>query len=89
MDICDPAHAFEGLFLEEPQQLGLERWNHVADFVDEHSPAIRCLEQAPFLRARVSEGSPLVTEQFAFEQVPGQHRTGEVHERARRTRSLA
>ena len=36
----DAADALERLLLEEPQQLGLQRRHHLADFVEEHRAAV-------------------------------------------------
>jgi hypothetical protein len=57
---------------------------HLADFVEEHRAAVRRFEQPALLRARVGEGAALVPEQLALQNLLGQRRAGDVHERPRR-----
>ena len=83
MDVHRAADALERLLFEEPQQLGLQAWHHLPDFVKEHRATVGSLEQATLLAIRAREGAPFVPEQFAFEQRLGQRRTGDVHERLR------
>ena len=66
---ADAADAPEGLLLEEPQQLGLQRRRHLADLVEKHRAAVGLLEQAALLLPRVGERAALVAEQLALEQV--------------------
>ena len=49
-NVCRAAHALEALLFEKPQELRLKPRRHLADFVEEHRPAIRRLEQALLLQ---------------------------------------
>ncbi len=84
VDVGRSANPPERPLFEEPQQLGLEGRHHLADFVEKHRAAVGRLEQSPLLAIRAGEGAALVPEQLALEQVLGQRRAGDVHERLRR-----
>ena len=57
---------------------------HLADLVEEHRAAVGGFEQALLLHARIGERAALVAEELALEQLLGQRRAGDVHERPRR-----
>ena len=67
-DVVRAADTLERLFLEEAEELGLERRYHLADFVEEDRAAVGLLEQPALLLARVGERAALVAEQLALEQ---------------------
>src|SRR5207244_6750143 len=56
------------LFLEHPQELGLQLGGDVADLVQEKRAAVREFETSDLSRDGPGERSPLVAEQFALEQ---------------------
>src|SRR5437660_6266693 len=64
------AQPFELLLLQRAQQLGLQLWANVSDFIKEQSAVIGKLETAALLHQGASECALLVSEEFAFHQ-PG------------------
>ena len=72
--------AFEGLFLEESEDFGLEGEGHVADFVEEDGAAIALLEFADAAAVGTGEGAFFVTEEFGFQEVFGDGGAVEGHE---------
>ena len=62
------ADAFDDTFLQEAQQLDLERQRHVADFVEEQGAAGGLFDLAGRRLHRAGERTLFVAEQFAFEQ---------------------
>ena len=88
-DVRRAADPLERLFLEKPQQLGLEQRHHLADFVEEQRAAVRHLDQAALLPVGAGERAPLVPEQLAFEQRLRKRRAGDIHERLAGARGLA
>ncbi len=81
VDVHRPADPPERPLLEKPEQLGLQGRHHLADFVEKHRAAVGRFEQPALLAIRAGEGAALVPEQLALEQVLGQRRAGDVHER--------
>lgn len=66
---------------EYAQQLGLQLDGHFADFVEKQRSPVSLLEK-PFLVFRGARETPgAVPEQFAFEQLLGEGRTVDRHER--------
>ena len=65
---CVAADAGERAVLQKPQQFGLERLAHVADFVQKNRAAIGFLDAAGFLFHRAGESALFVAEQFAFQE---------------------
>src|SRR6185295_9007191 len=58
-------------FLEHPQQLDLELGVQLADLIEEQGAAVGELELADLARHRAGEGTALVAEQLALEDVAG------------------
>src|SRR5258705_2328911 len=79
--ILGAAKPFKFLFLEHAQKLRLQLKRDVADFVQEKRAAISHFETPDLSRNGASEGTSLVTEQFAFEQAKGNCRTIDSYER--------
>ena len=69
-DGAGAAQSLEGLFLQSPEQLGLQFQGNVAHLVQKQSPAVRQLKPADLLRQSAGESASLVTEQLAL-QKPG------------------
>ena len=69
--------------LQHPQQLGLRGERQLADLVQEQGAALRGLERALARGDRAGEGTPLVPEQLALDQVLGQRRAVDGDERGR------
>src|SRR4029077_5254806 len=65
------AEALEFLFLQDPQQLGLQLHRQVADFVEEPRAAIGKLEAAGFLTEAAGEGAAFVAEELGFQEPGG------------------
>ena len=80
VDIPGAADPLEGLLVQKPQELRLQRRRHLPDFVQKHRAAVRRLEQPAPLSPRIREGSLFVAEELAFEQGLRQRRAGDVHE---------
>src|SRR5204863_8771442 len=64
-----PPDALEGLVLEDPEKLRLERGPDVPDLVEEDRAAVRHLQLAALLLMRSGKGSLLVAEQLGLEQL--------------------
>src|SRR5467141_3227791 len=64
------AQPFELLFLQRAQQLRLQLWADVSDFIQEQCAVIGKLETAAFLHQGAGERALLMSEEFAFDQ-PG------------------
>ena len=75
------ADALELALLEDAQELGLHQRAHLADLVEEQGAARGLLEAADLGRRRAGEGSLLVTEELRFEELLGQRRAVDRHER--------
>ncbi len=64
------AHRLHATLLQHPQQAGLGRQGHVADFVEEQCAAVGLADQADAaLLVGAGEGAFFVTEQFRFHQL--------------------
>src|SRR5205085_5321275 len=74
LDAADRANLF---LLDGPQQLGLQVYWKLADFVEEHSPALRDPKQPVLGMSSSGEGSSHVPEQFTFNE--GWHQRSTVH----------
>ena len=72
------------MLLQDPENLGLDRGAHVADFVQEQAAAVGLLEAADSLAIGAGEGALLVAEQLRLEQRLGQRRAVHFDEVARR-----
>src|SRR5450631_1128309 len=68
------AEAAEGSVLQNVQQLGLHGWAHLADFIQQQGSFVGQLEFAGLRFYCTCEGSNLVAEKFALEQLSGQCR---------------
>ncbi|MPM62402.1 hypothetical protein SDC9_109273 [bioreactor metagenome] len=82
------AHAVEMAVRQHPQQTRLQVKRHVADFVEEQRAALGLLEAATALRLRAGERAAFMAEQFAFQQILGDGRRVDGHERAARDRRV-
>jgi hypothetical protein len=69
------------LFLQNAQQLGLQRKWYVADFIEKKGSFIGQFEAADFLRDRSSKSAPLMAKELTFEQVEGNGRTVQLDQR--------
>jgi hypothetical protein len=69
------------LFLQNAQQLGLQRKWYVADFIEKKGSFIGQFEAANFLRYRPGEGAPLMAKELTFEQVEGNGGTVQLDKR--------
>src|SRR3990170_2772787 len=76
-DLFLPAHRADGLVLEGPQELGLERRGHVTHLVEEEGAAVGLDEQPAPLPVRAGEGTLLVAEQLGLQK--GLRDGGAVH----------
>jgi hypothetical protein len=63
------AEAFKLSFLENPQQLGLQRERKIADFIKEERPSVSRLEPSDPLRESAGEGSLFMAKEFAFQKI--------------------
>ena len=79
-------HAPKGALLEEGEQLRLSSAGEISDLVEEERPAVGDLHQAELALARIGKGAPLVAEQLALDEVLGNRRAVQLHERTARTR---
>ena len=82
LDRVGAADAFEPPILEHPQQLGLHAQRHLADLVEKERAPLRQLEPPFLLAVGAGERPALVTEQLALEQLLGERRTVDRHQRA-------
>ena len=55
--------------LQKTKQLGLNRQRHLADLIEKHRAAVRCLDHAGAIPIRARECTAHVTEQFALDEV--------------------
>ncbi len=74
LDGTVPADPFDHLLLDHAQDLRLERQVHVADLVEEDRPLVRKLELPELPRLGAGKGAPLVPEELALQQFPGDSR---------------
>jgi hypothetical protein len=79
------ANPFEGVILQDPQELGLKRGVHLADLVEEDGAAVGQLELALLPLMGAGEGSLLVTEQLAGDELLAQDGAVDDDERRART----
>src|SRR5262249_10888028 len=77
-----PAHAAKRQRFQQTQELRLERTRHLSNLVEEQCAAVGQVEQALAEVLGVGEGSALVTEQLALEQVLGNGAAVESDERS-------
>ena len=70
------------MFLEKPQNLDLKRKAQLSNFIEEKAPPVGQLDSASSLNVSPGEGSLLVTEELALEQVLGNGPTVDHHEGA-------
>ena len=75
------ADALELALLQHAQDLGLRLEAHVADLVEQEGPAVGDLELAFARRRRAGEGPLLVAEELALDELPGEGRAVDLHER--------
>ena len=73
---------------QHPQQANLQVRRHVADLVQKQRAALGLLESPATRVLRAGERTALVPEQFGFEQVLGDSRGIDGHERAARPRAV-
>src|ERR1700751_688526 len=83
VDAMRPAtsQTLELLFLQDPQQLRLQRQGQISNFVQEKGPCVGHFEAANFLRDSPRESALLVSKEFAFQQVKGNGGAIQFHER--------
>ena len=81
MDALVRAEPLQLLLLQDAQQLDLLRQRHAFDLVEEQGTAMGMLELADALALRAGEGTALMTEQLALEQLLGNRRAVQRHER--------
>src|ERR1700752_239053 len=74
----------EFVIFESLQEPGLNLEFQIANFIEESRAAMREFEQPGFGIDRAGECALLVTEQFGFQQLPGQSATVQIHERLTR-----
>ena len=74
---------------QHPQQPGLQRGRHVADLVQEQGAAMGLFETADMAPVGAGEGTGLVAEQFALQQLGRDGGGIERHERSGRARRFA
>jgi hypothetical protein len=74
-DIFHAPDPLELLFLQNPQQLGLEGQREIANLIQENRPPVRQLKLPFLLRNRAGERAFLVAKQFAFQQLWGERHT--------------
>ena len=67
--------------LQHVEQLRLQRRLHLADLVEHEGAAVRLLELADAGRRGTGEGTPLVAEELALEEVGRERRAVDLHER--------
>ena len=79
---CVPPTRSNRVLLERAQNLRLQRQRQVADLVEKQRAAVRQLELAGLARHRAGEGALLVAEELGLEQVVGNRRAVDRHERA-------
>jgi hypothetical protein len=75
------AEAAHSAFLDDVQQLGLQRVGQERDLVEQESSTVCALKEAGLGLPRVREGAALESEQLGFEQVRRNRRAVDVHER--------
>jgi hypothetical protein len=75
------AETLKLLLLQDPKQLRLQGKGNIPYFIQEQCPCVSHFEAANFLSDSPSEGTPLVPEKFAFQQVKGNGRAIELYER--------
>src|SRR5262249_10030668 len=68
-DIRQTADALEGLLLEKPEELCLQRHRHLADLVEEHRSPVGRFEQPPLLLPGVGKRAALMAKELALEQL--------------------
>ena len=68
------------VLLQHAEQLRLQFERQLADFVQEYRPLVGEFETAHAARNRTGESTPLVSEQFAFEQGARNRRAIDLHE---------
>ena len=68
-DFGPSPHPFDGLFLEKPQDLHLQRQRQFADFVEEQRPARGGFDASLPLDMRPGKGAFFMTEQLAFQKI--------------------
>src|SRR5206468_10926089 len=69
LDLGQTTHASKPLFLEDLQQLGLDRRLHLADLVEKQRSFVRRLEQADLALRSPREGAALVAKQLRLGEV--------------------
>ena len=62
------ADPLEGVALEDPQKLRLDRRAHFADLVEKQRALMGCFELASLAVGGAGEGSLLVAEEFALQE---------------------
>ena len=76
------ADPHEPLALQHAEEFGLKAHVHVADLIEEHRALVRQLELAQLPAGRAGEGAALMPEQLALQQLPGDGRAVDGHERS-------
>src|ERR1700674_909109 len=75
-------HALEALFLENAENFRLRAEAHVADFIEEERPAVGLLKFADLVFRRPGKAALNVPEQLGLDQLLGNGRAIDFHERA-------
>src|SRR5262249_14165918 len=76
------SETFELPFLQDPQQLGLQRQRDVANLIQKEGSVVGEFKAADFLRDGSGKRTLLMTEEFALQQVKGNGRAIQLHKRA-------
>ncbi|MGC4048400.1 MAG: hypothetical protein QM757_01625 [Paludibaculum sp.] len=78
--VVGPTQGLELLFLQGPQEFGLEFERQVADLIEEKGAVVGPLKAAFVLREGSGESTAFVAEQLAFEQRAGNGRAVQLDE---------
>ena len=81
---ADPPTRLKLFSSRNRSSLACSAGGHLADLVEEHGSAVGHFEQTLLLHSRVREGTSLVAEQLAFQELLGERGAGDRHEGPRR-----
>ncbi len=88
-NVARPAHPTHDLRVEELEELRLEGQGKLADLIQEDRAALGRFEESDTGRRRVREGSPLVPEELALQELARNRGAVHLHERTLLPRALA
>src|SRR5262249_36203744 len=80
LDEIRAADSTKALLLQDAQELGLGRFLHLRDFVEEERSPVGHLEAADLARDRAGEGAALVAEEIRLDQIAQEGGGVERHE---------